>query len=103
MTALAPLRPIPPEADPPYDAPAYRSTEKRHPTHKLLPWAHTVTELTGPHFSPARFPSIPYRSVLNRHQALGKQLIGAVKVMDENGRPVPNPMIEIWQANAAGR
>lgn len=103
MTALAPLRPIPPEADPPYDAPAYRSTEKRHPTHKLLPWVHTVTELTGPHFSPARFPAITDLSVVNGKQALGERIIVAGKVMDENGRPVPNTMIEIWQANAAGR
>jgi protocatechuate 3,4-dioxygenase beta subunit len=36
-------------------------------------------------------------------QAQGERIIVGGRVVDEDGRPVPNVMIEIWQANAAGR
>ncbi len=35
--------------------------------------------------------------------ALGERIIVAGTITDEDGRPVPNTMIEIWQANATGR
>jgi protocatechuate 3,4-dioxygenase beta subunit len=36
-------------------------------------------------------------------QPLGERIIVSGRVTDENGRPVPNTLIEMWQANAAGR
>jgi protocatechuate 3,4-dioxygenase beta subunit len=39
----------------------------------------------------------------NGHAALGERIVVAGQVRDEDGRPVPHTMIEIWQANAAGR
>jgi protocatechuate 3,4-dioxygenase beta subunit len=41
--------------------------------------------------------------VLDGRQALGERIIVAGQVTDEDGRPVPDTMLEIWQANAAGR
>jgi len=33
----------------------------------------------------------------------GQRIVVTGRVLDENGRPVPNTVVEIWQANAAGR
>jgi len=97
------FRPIAPGTQPAYDVAAYGSTHKRHPTRTLLRAPHTVTELTGPQFSSNHFPPMPDLSKHNGRAALGERIIVAGAVTDENGRPVPHTMIEIWQANAAGR
>ena len=34
---------------------------------------------------------------------LGERIIVSGRVLDENGSAVPNTLVEIWQANAAGR
>jgi protocatechuate 3,4-dioxygenase beta subunit len=98
-----PFRPHVPGTQPPYDAPAYRSTGLRHPSQPLLTLPHTVTETTGPRFSPSQFPSVADISVVDGRAALGERIIVAGRVLDEDGRAVPHTMIEIWQANAAGR
>ncbi len=88
---------------PPYDAPAYRSTRLRHPHHAPHPLPATVVETTGPAFAPERFAAIPDLSVRDGRPALGERIIVSGRISDEAGRPVPHAMIEIWQANAAGR
>jgi len=35
---------------PPYDAPDYGSTDKRHPREALVRLPHTITETSGPRF-----------------------------------------------------
>mgnify|MGYP002382301102 CR=1 FL=1 len=40
---------------------------------------------------------------LHKKAPQGERIIVAGRVLDEAGRPVPNTMVEIWQANAAGR
>ena len=57
MTDPVPFRPISPGTQPPYDAPAYLGTIKRHPKQKLHPMPHTITETTGPSFSAVAFPA----------------------------------------------
>src|ERR671910_294504 len=42
-----------------------------------------------------------YRSTVKRAPA--RQLVVIGRVVDEDGRPVPDTLVEIWQANAAGR
>ena len=103
MNDFVSFRPIAPGTQPAYDVPAYGSTHKRHPARALLRAPHTVTETTGPRFAPAHFPPMPDLSKVNGKAALGERIIVAGAVTDENGRPVPHTMIEIWQANAAGR
>jgi protocatechuate 3,4-dioxygenase beta subunit len=51
----------------------------------------------------ARYPSILDLSISNGKAALGERIIVEGRVTDEDGRPVPNTMIEIWLANSAGR
>ena len=100
-----PFRPYAPGTQPPLDAPGYASTAKRHPNAALirLPTGHTATERTAPRFSPSRYPVTTDLSVAGGGQAQGERIIVEGRVLDEDGRPVPDVMIEIWQANAAGR
>jgi protocatechuate 3,4-dioxygenase beta subunit len=91
-------------AHPPNDSPAYKSTAKRAPKRPLVLLPHTLSELTGPVFG--HDDVSPDEADLTRQHAgepLGERIIVSGRVMDEAGRPVPNTLIEIWQANAAGR
>jgi protocatechuate 3,4-dioxygenase, beta subunit len=103
MADPVPFRPYAPGSQPPYDASAYRSTGPRHPSQPLQPLPHTVTETSGPRFAPGRFQPIADLSVVDGKPALGERIIVAGTITDEDGRPVPDTMIEIWQANCAGR
>lgn len=98
-----PFRPYVPGTQPPYDAPPYRSTAISHPRLPLVPLPHSVTETRGPRFSSALFPPLADLSRTEAGEAVGERIIVAGRVLDEDGRPVPHTMIEIWQANAAGR
>ncbi|WP_375461821.1 protocatechuate 3,4-dioxygenase subunit beta [uncultured Enterovirga sp.] len=89
---------------PDYLHPDYASTRKRAPSQPLVVIPHTLSELTGPVFGHTRLR--PGDDDLTRqHEAepLGERIIVAGRVLDEAGRPVPHTLIEIWQANAAGR
>jgi protocatechuate 3,4-dioxygenase, beta subunit len=99
----APFRPYQPGTQPPYDAPAYGSTHKRHPVENLVPLPYTMTESTGPRLDPARYLPIPDLSVIDGKSALGERIIVHGQITDEDGRPVPATIVEIWQANASGR
>lgn len=90
-------------SQPAYDTPSYGSTAKRHPKIALVPVPTTLTEASGPRFSPHHFPAIADLSTLAGKPALGERIIVEGRVMDEDGRPIPHTMVEIWQANAAGR
>ncbi len=92
------------KADPPYLAPDYVSTRKRAPSRPLVLLPHTLSELTGPVYGHESV--VEDDDDLTRQHAgepLGERIIVSGRVTDESGRPVPNALIEIWQANAAGR
>jgi protocatechuate 3,4-dioxygenase beta subunit len=82
----------------------YRSTERRAPALPLIRLPHTVGELTGPVYG--HNPIGPTDHDLTNHFAeppLGERIVVAGRVLDEDGRGVPHALVEIWQANAAGR
>ncbi|HTV59040.1 MAG TPA: protocatechuate 3,4-dioxygenase subunit beta [Verrucomicrobiae bacterium] len=84
--------------------PKYVSSIKRAPTKPLVYLPHTLSEITGPRF--AREPGITRACDLTRQpagEALGERIIVSGKLLDEDARPVRNALVEIWQANAAGR
>ena len=103
MSETLPFRPFVAGTQPPLDHAPYGSTHLRHPTRPLRRLAQTVSETTGPHFTPALFPEIGDLTNQGKGEPLGERIIVAGRVTDEDGRPVPNTMVEIWQANAAGR
>ena len=103
MTETAPFSPLAQDTQPAYDTQTYASTRLRHPTRPLLRIPQTITETTAPAFTPDRFAATADLSVRNGHQAQGERIIVAGRVLDEANRPIPHTMIEIWQANAAGR
>jgi protocatechuate 3,4-dioxygenase beta subunit len=91
---------------PPYVYPGYRSTVLRGPTRPLVPLQHTLSELTGPvygHESVAPLDSDLTRNAARNGEPLGERIIVTGRVLDEAGRPIRDTLIEIWQANAAGR
>jgi protocatechuate 3,4-dioxygenase, beta subunit len=95
-------------SQPAYDTPGYRSTGLRAPLRALVPFADGITEARGPRFSPAHFPPLADLTRVGggeapQGEALGQRIIVAGRVSDEDGRAVSGAMIELWQANAAGR
>jgi protocatechuate 3,4-dioxygenase, beta subunit len=103
MSDVIPFRPSAPGSQPPADTPEYGSTHKRHPKQPPIAFAHTITEVTGPRFSPKHFSPMPDLSTVDGHTALGERIIVRGRISDEDGRPVPETMVEIWQCNASGR
>jgi protocatechuate 3,4-dioxygenase beta subunit len=97
------LEPVDDEFDPRYDTPEYRSTELRAPKRLyLLP--EELHDPTGPVFGEGDVD--PRDSDLTRQhegEPLGERIIVAGRVLDSGGRPIANTLVEVWQANAAGR
>ncbi len=94
-----------PESEqPPYLFEAYRSTTLRSPLRPLIPLRHTLSEITGPIFGPDIIG--PTDHDLTRQHAgepIGQRIILAGRVLDGDGTPIPSTLVEVWQANAAGR
>jgi protocatechuate 3,4-dioxygenase, beta subunit len=91
-------------ADPPYLHEPYVATRKRAPKRLLVPLAHTLTEVTGPVFGREEVGELDH-DLTSQHEAepLGERIILHGRVIDGDGRPARGTLIELWQANAAGR
>jgi protocatechuate 3,4-dioxygenase beta subunit len=90
--------------DPPYHWPEYRSTEWRAPKRPLLVMPVGPTERYGPIFDEGQVA--PADADLTRgHTAepIGERIIVSGRVTGSDGRPIRRQLVEIWQANAAGR
>jgi len=93
-----------PGTQPEYLYEGYRSSIRRAPLQPLIQLPHTLSELTGPLYG--HNPIGETDNDLTRHCAeppIGERIIVAGRVVDEDGRGVPNALVEIWQANSAGR
>lgn len=89
---------------PPYDVPDYRSTRLRHPTRPLDLLPHTLTEITGPLLGEGRVGELDHDLTRQHHEEpLGERIIVHGRVLDGDGRPLRRTLVELWQANAAGR
>ena len=73
-----PFRPYVHNTQPDYDSPSYGSTHKRHPKQPLVRMPHTVTEITGPRFSPKQFPPCTDIAKVDGHEAMGECTLSAV-------------------------
>jgi len=89
---------------PALDTPEYRSSALRHPQRPLLYLPQDVTEITGPQLGPERVTEGDH-DLTRQHAELpiGERIIISGRVIDTDGRPLPGTLVEIWQANAAGR
>ena len=87
------------------DFPGYRSSEKRAPRNPAVEIPHTASELTGPRFGRDRVRTSGEDLTLQvpGGTAQGQRIIVSGRVSDERGQPERGALIEVWQANAAGR
>src|SRR5512133_3066927 len=90
--------------DPPYLWPDYVATITRAPNRPLIVIPQTLSEITGPAFGHERVGPLDH-DLTRQHQGepQGERIILHGRVLDGDGRPVRNTLVEIWQANAAGR
>lgn len=92
------------EANAPSLSPGYKSTVRRSPTRPLIVMPHTLSELTGPVYGHEDVrPNDHDLTIQHASEPLGERIVVHGHVRDEDGRGVPNTLIEIWQANACGR
>lgn len=83
----------------------YQSTILRAPQRPLIQLPRHFSNLAQPVYG--HLPIGEGDSDLTRHGAsgepLGERIVVSGRVLDESGRPLPHTLVEIWQANAAGR
>lgn len=102
--ALAQYRRDDAGAHPPLFSPDYRSTVLRAPQRPLTYLPQRLTEVTGPLLGEGRLGELDH-DLTRQHAAepQGQRIVVHGRVLDGDGRPVPRTLVEIWQANAAGR
>ncbi len=92
---------------PPALAPDYKTSQTRSPRFPLISIGQTASEVTGPVFGHGDIGPGDNDLLSNYAQPgqspIGERIIIQGRVLDENGRPVPHALVEIWQANAGGR
>lgn len=94
------------EVHPPYLYPDYKSTVLRAPSKPLIPMKHTLSESTGPVYgqeSVGQFDNDLTKNGIRNGEPLGERIVVSGRILDIDGRPIKNTLVEIWQANAAGR
>jgi protocatechuate 3,4-dioxygenase beta subunit len=88
---------------PPHLHPDYRSSVKRAPSHPPIAIPQTLSEITGPSFQTNQLKTGADLTIHGNGAPLGQNIVVSGKVIDEDGRPIRNTLVEIWQANSAGR
>lgn len=84
----------------------YKTSVTRSPQRPLLSLEGSLSEITGPTFGHGDIDPLDndlIRNFAKTGDAIGERIIVHGRVLDENARPVPNTLVEIWQANASGR
>ncbi len=91
---------------PPYLAPDYKSTLLRSPSKPPIKLPQTISEITGPVYGHESVTGNDADLTLNGRrngEPLGERIIVTGRVLGDDGTPLPNTLLEIWQANACGR
>ncbi|HZZ91504.1 MAG TPA: hypothetical protein VFE23_03025 [Usitatibacter sp.] len=93
-----------PDIDPPYLHPEYRSTRLRSPKEPLLELPPGTLDVPGA-YVPRGFARNGENDLTIHGQSLpiGERMVVSGRLVDESGRPIRDSLVEIWQANAAGR
>lgn len=107
VTTRTPIRPYfrpPAGSQPPSLYEPYRASIKRAPSKPLIVLPNTLSEITGPLYGHEQVGEKDHDlTAQHTGEPIGERIIVCGRVLDSNGRPVPNALIEIWQANSAGR
>jgi protocatechuate 3,4-dioxygenase, beta subunit len=104
MNSIGAYRPVGAGTQPNHLHPPYVSSVKRSPSKPLVKIPYTLSEVTGPSFDPGLvLPAASDLTHQHRGEPLGERIIVSGRVLDEDNRPLTDTLIEIWQANAAGR
>lgn len=92
---------------PPGYAPGYKTSVLRSPRYALLSLNNTISEITGPVFGHNMIGELDDDLIYNfakpGESAIGQRIIVHGRILDERGVGVPGALLEVWQANAAGR
>ena len=94
------------ESHPAYVYPGYGSSVKRGPTRPLIPLKEKLRDQRVPVYGAEDLGELDNdltRNAARNGEPLGERIIVTGRVLDDGGRPVRNTLVEIWQANAAGR
>lgn len=93
-----------PGTQPEYHFPPYVSSIARSPRMPLVLLPETLTERTGPRFGHGLIREHD-NDLTAQHagQPIGERIAVHGRVLDEDGRPIRGALVEVWQANAAGR
>jgi len=92
------------ETQPRLDYPPYRSSLLRHPTKDLRHADPETIERESPCFGHRDVGALEADlTIQHTGEPVGERMVVTGRVMDSDGRPVRHQLVEIWQANAAGR
>jgi protocatechuate 3,4-dioxygenase beta subunit len=99
-----PDRPLEPGSQPPLLYPPYRSTILRAPSRPLIKLPQGFADLAAPLYGDLPIGETDH-DLTRQHagEPAGQRIVVSGRVLDEDGRPVPRTLVEIWQCNAAGR
>lgn len=84
----------------------YRSSVKRGPTRPLIPLKEKLRDPYVPVYGAEDLGALDHdltKNAIRNGEPIGESIVVTGRVLDEGGRPVRNTLVEIWQANAAGR
>lgn len=91
---------------PPALTPDYKTSVARSPRYSMISLQQSASEITGPTFGHSDIDPVDNDLIRNYAKSgdpVGERIIVHGRVLDENARPVPHTLVEIWQANASGR
>lgn len=94
------------DLQPPAYTPDYKTSVLRSPRNALISLQNSLSEITGPVFTRDELGPLDndlIRNYAKSGEPVGERIIVHGHVLDENGRPVRNALVEVWQANAGGR
>lgn len=89
-----------------YISPEYKSTVLRGVSKSLIHIDPELSELTGPAYGAEVIGELDHDLTKNGQvngEPIGERIVVTGRVLDENGDPVANTLVEVWQANAGGR
>lgn len=91
---------------PPIISPGYKSTILRGPKKPLITIDENLMDSRLPVYGESAIGKWDHDLTKNSRingEPQGERIVVCGTVMDETGRPIPNTLVELWQANAAGR